>query len=454
MKQKLQLILVLFLLVTTINLNAQNDNETAETIVVESTETRNEGDSTITTSSIVKTTKEENRYLKHNHWSLAVRGGFTFLDGDGLFIDDQIQYTVGGEVDYAFSPRWSMNIQYNYSKFAGQVESTAISHKMKYNFNGSSHELTVNASVNLLNLFMWDRKQTWNLYAYVGAGFGSFKTNVTDSERPKNNVERTYAMTIPVGAMVEYSPHENIGIFLRGEYSMYQSDKLDAAELGVDKDKLGSLTLGLRYKITAKGRKHMRNISWEDFCDRKSTSHDEKLLQEIKGDLGKANDSINDRMNDLEDQMDDLMAKFNQLTPNVAGTAVVPVVATNNGGISKDQIYAMIDERILENIPSIFFDHNSSEINAIAKNVITDIANRMCSNPEYNIKITATADVTGDKDYNQKLSERRANAVKNVLVNEYGIPAERITIEAVGQVEGCKANKYRPGRRCDFSFSK
>ena len=41
---------------------------------------------------------------------------------------------------------------------------------------------------------------------------------------------------------------------------------------------------------------------------------------------------------------------------------------------------------------------------------------------------------TGTADYNKKLSERRANAVKEALV-AYGIDADRIEVEAIGDEE-------------------
>ena len=55
------------------------------------------------------------------------------------------------------------------------------------------------------------------------------------------------------------------------------------------------------------------------------------------------------------------------------------------------------------------------------------------ANPNEKIVIAGYADKnTGTSDYNLKLSERRANAVKDVLVNTYGIDESRLNACAFG----------------------
>ncbi|HTK94339.1 MAG TPA: OmpA family protein, partial [Terriglobales bacterium] len=53
-------------------------------------------------------------------------------------------------------------------------------------------------------------------------------------------------------------------------------------------------------------------------------------------------------------------------------------------------------------------------------------------NPEAKIQLTGFADVRNDKHFNQKLSERRAEVVKNYLISQ-GIPAERIEANGMGK---------------------
>lgn len=54
-------------------------------------------------------------------------------------------------------------------------------------------------------------------------------------------------------------------------------------------------------------------------------------------------------------------------------------------------------------------------------------------------------DWIGTDAYNQKLSERRANAVKAYLVSK-GVPAEKIFTEGKGKKQPIADNKTRQGR--------
>ena len=55
-------------------------------------------------------------------------------------------------------------------------------------------------------------------------------------------------------------------------------------------------------------------------------------------------------------------------------------------------------------------------------------------NPDANITINGYASPEGTEEYNKELSQRRADAVKNILVNKYGIAATRI--HAIGHGVG------------------
>ena len=54
-------------------------------------------------------------------------------------------------------------------------------------------------------------------------------------------------------------------------------------------------------------------------------------------------------------------------------------------------------------------------------------------------------DSTGNANYNQKLSERRANSVKNVLVNQ-GLEADRITTVGYGETQPVATKATKEGR--------
>ncbi|MFA5123109.1 OmpA family protein [Zavarzinia sp.] len=80
----------------------------------------------------------------------------------------------------------------------------------------------------------------------------------------------------------------------------------------------------------------------------------------------------------------------------------------------------------------VFFDWNSTVITPEAKAIIADAANAATSLGVARIELTGHADRSGSARYNQKLSLKRADAVKAVLVG-MGVPAAGITTIGKGE---------------------
>ena len=62
------------------------------------------------------------------------------------------------------------------------------------------------------------------------------------------------------------------------------------------------------------------------------------------------------------------------------------------------------------------------------------IKNYLKDNPDAKITVNGYASPEGTEEYNLQLSQRRADAVKNILVDKYGIAADRIN--AIGHGVG------------------
>lgn len=87
---------------------------------------------------------------------------------------------------------------------------------------------------------------------------------------------------------------------------------------------------------------------------------------------------------------------------------------------------------ILESV--IAFPFNQSDIKASQMPSLEHAANYLKNNPDANITINGYASPEGTEDYNLQLSQRRADAVKAILVDKYGIEASRIN--AIGHGVG------------------
>ena len=108
----------------------------------------------------------------------------------------------------------------------------------------------------------------------------------------------------------------------------------------------------------------------------------------------------------------------------------------------KEVIKEKIVKEVLAAPQSVFFAFNSSKI-ASKKEILNleSLAN-MAKNNGAKLKVTGYADsATGSADYNQQLSERRAQAVAKELV-KLGVPEENIVVEGKGGVAEVKPAAY------------
>ncbi len=136
------------------------------------------------------------------------------------------------------------------------------------------------------------------------------------------------------------------------------------------------------------------------------------------------NSQINNLRNDLNNKDSQLSAKDKQIKDlqnaldecNKKPKYVKPATATN-----------------LQ--PTVLFQQGKSNVEKSQMPNIELIAQYMKNHPEANVEIKGYASPEGPKELNQKLSEKRAEAVKNVLVKKYKIAANRLTTKGMGATD-------------------
>lgn len=101
----------------------------------------------------------------------------------------------------------------------------------------------------------------------------------------------------------------------------------------------------------------------------------------------------------------------------------------------------------------ILFDNNSAVIKPGSHGVVKEIANAL-KQESIQIKVIGHTSSDGDDNLNLQLSKKRAAAVKEMLVSEFGIEAERIETDGVGETQPVGDNKTNEGkaqnRRVEF----
>ena len=94
---------------------------------------------------------------------------------------------------------------------------------------------------------------------------------------------------------------------------------------------------------------------------------------------------------------------------------------------------SLLIKKIIKNV-KIYFDFDSAHLRADARSILEKAAKTLKKYPEADILITGNCDTRGAEAYNLKLGKRRAEAVKQFMLDE-GIPQERIRIVSRGKLD-------------------
>ena len=93
----------------------------------------------------------------------------------------------------------------------------------------------------------------------------------------------------------------------------------------------------------------------------------------------------------------------------------------------------------------VAFDLNKADLKPSFHARLDQIINTLKESPETKFEVIGHADNTGEADYNQGLSERRAASVADYLIKG-GISPSRFTTSGRGEMDPVASNKTREGR--------
>lgn len=94
----------------------------------------------------------------------------------------------------------------------------------------------------------------------------------------------------------------------------------------------------------------------------------------------------------------------------------------------------------------IFFDTDSAQLKPESAPVLKMVAQGLERNPNLKLEIDGYTDSVGDAAHNVDLSRRRSEAVKSVLISQFGIDAGRLTSSGFGADRPVASNDTPDGR--------
>jgi OOP family OmpA-OmpF porin len=93
------------------------------------------------------------------------------------------------------------------------------------------------------------------------------------------------------------------------------------------------------------------------------------------------------------------------------------------------------------------FDTDKAVVKDKYRDEIKKVADFMKTYPKTTAVIEGHTDNTNTAAYNQKLSEERANSVRQYLINNFGIKASRLTAVGYGLTKPIASNSTEEGKQ-------
>ena len=168
------------------------------------------------------------------------------------------------------------------------------------------------------------------------------------------------------------------------------------------------LNAGIVYKFKNSNGSH--NFTIAQLRDQNEIDGLNSQINSLRGDLNDKDAQLSAKdkqIKDLQNALDECNKKPKYVKPATA-TNLQPTVLFRQGK-------AVVDKSQMPNIELI--------------------AQYMKNHEDAKVEIKGYASPEGNKDFNQALSEKRAEAVKNVLVKKYKIAADRLTTKGMGATD-------------------
>ena len=332
---------------------------------------------------------------KGSGWFLQLGAGINapFVDSSDKNGDKTVHMTAAYNIGFGkwFSPYLAWRV----SGYYGKLHQEYVEYyKAQY--------ATLNVDL------MWDMfnslggvndNRCFSILPFVGIG-GSFlwdntyrgpQAIVDQKGHPKSNV---WALPVSAGLQLRFRLCENVDFIAEGRAQFY-GDNFSCVESGDPIDVYVQATAGLSFAFGGRSYKSYNPCNY----------------------LGYIN-QLNGQINDLRGSLATCGAAL------AAAEAQLPC---------PEVVAVECPETQAPLMSTVRFSINSAKVTSKEMVNVYNIAQWMKANPDSKVVIKGYADKkTGTAAYNQKLSERRAQSVYNILTKEYGVAADRLTMQAEG----------------------
>ena len=313
-------------------------------------------------------------------------------------------------------------------------------YKGYYNDRHMSFTLDILWSINN-SLLGYDPDRRLNLYVFAGGGLAISANSSDEMSIPLEEYEHV-GIVLDGGVGVSYRLTEKHNVFAEYGYDINGDaphPKLFFSPGLHNTNRIFRLGYYYCFGVTAADQAvaaQKAMLTQENFSALNTQVNN--LERQVATDRGNEK-KLENRIAELEDQLAQAMAQANKGN-NAASDSLQAVIDQ----IKADQLnfYAMPFSVLYDNDDWKVSENESIKVKAVAR-VLKD-------NPDVKILVVGFADYKGSDNYNMKLSEKRANEVKRLLVKKYGIAEDRIQTDYKGKSVAFGDIQYSLNRRVSF----
>lgn len=333
-----------------------------------------------------------------SNWFIQIQGGgsVTFSDYHKRtdftdFLSPHVALSVGNW----FAPIMGARIQ------ANGWESRNYDYLIDDNFKVKYIQANVDALFNISNMLSPSNpNKGFNVVGILGVGYAhGFKNK-------DRNIGASNYVVPRAGLQFNFRVSDVIGINIEGTGNLFP-DSFNGISQGTKYDGTLNVMAGLNFKLGKQGYEVVNYIDPAEIRALQDEVNRQKLL------VSETQGTVLDRDRQISQLKSELDAK--------------PKVVVEQETVELEEV--VMNAVVVFKLGKSTLQDNQ-EIN------IYNAAKFFQDNPNYDMIITGYADkATGSAAVNQRLSEQRAEAVKKIMIDKYGITANRITTQASGDKE-------------------
>jgi outer membrane protein OmpA-like peptidoglycan-associated protein len=335
---------------------------------------------------------------------------------------NKFRTNLGGGEDYGFmkgvSPEFGVRIGKNLTTVFG------LALDINNYFGNKSDSKSMFGSKTFINATDFDILSTWNLnnlfagykgeprafevIALVGGGY----SRAWAEKQGGINAKAAIDFAFNLGAAKQWQLFIEPGVVLGQPYPQYANPFRKNVYDGTGSKKWNgafSLKAGINYKFGTSNGTH--NFKVEELRDQAEIDALNAKINELRSDV----DAKNGQINAANQTINDLKKKLAECEARPA------------------TIIEKKDNATLQ--PHVIFRQGSASVDKAQYASIEMVANYMKNHKDSKVRVEGYASPEGKAEFNQKLSEKRAQVVKDVLVKKYKIAADRIEVKGLGATD-------------------